>query len=99
MCAMEILQGNLAPLGFQTIAGAVASTALPSIPALATKAIISVEDQDIRWRDDGVAPTTTVGTLHQAGRERLYEGGAAGLAAFRLIELGASTEVNVTYYQ
>lgn len=99
MCAQEILQANLTPLGFETIAGAAASTALPSIPALATKAIISVEDQDIRWRDDGVAPTTTVGILLQAGRETLYEGGQAGLVAFRLIELAVATEVNISYYQ
>lgn len=96
--AQKVVTDDLIPNGFEQIAGAAASTAL-TVPTGSTKAFISVEDQEIRWRDDGVAPTATVGMLQKVGVERLYEGGVAGLAAFRLIELVASAEVNITYYK
>lgn len=96
--AQIVQTDSLEPNGFETIAGAAASTAL-TVPTGSTKALISVEDQDVRYRDDGIAPTSSVGILLQAGREKFYEGGVAGLAAFRLIELSASTEVNVLYYK
>lgn len=95
--ASEVIQGNLVPVGFQTIAGAAAATAL-TVPALAVrgKALIQVEDQDVRWRDDGTSPTAAVGTLLQAGRQFFYEG---DLSAIEFIEVAVATEINISYYQ
>lgn len=93
----EVLDGNLIPIvgSFQQVLGAAAAIALPTIPALAKKALISVVTQDIRWRDDGTVPTAAVGMRLPADKELLYEG---DLAAFRFIEVAVATEVNITYY-
>lgn len=86
---------NLVPNGFQTIAGAAAATGL-TVPTGSIKALISIEDQDVRWRDDGTSPTAAVGTLLQAGRQFFYEG---DLSTIELIELAVATEINVSYYK
>jgi len=96
--AQTILDGNLIPIvgSFQQVLGAVAATGLPTIPTDATKALISVVTQDIRWRDDGTNPTAAIGQRIPADKELLYEG---KLSTFRFIEVGATTEVNVSYYK
>lgn len=40
---------------------------LGAIPDGAQFAIVSIEDQSVRWRADGTAPTATVGHLLTAG--------------------------------
>src|SRR5882672_6430716 len=53
------------PLGYCQLTSLAAATKLSAcsggIPAGATSALISVEGAAIRYRDDGTAPTTTVG--------------------------------------
>ena len=83
------------PLGFQQIVGAATSTAL-TVPTGATFAIIQPVAQAIAWRDDGVAPTATVGMLVPADGELLYDG---TLATFRLIQVAATATINVSYYR
>jgi len=67
------------------------------IPAGAKYALISATGADIRWRDDGVYPTATVGNLLAEDQTLWYTGD--GLDKFRLIEAAASATVNVTFYQ
>ena len=50
---------------------------------------------DVRWRDDGVAPTATVGMVLPAGGELRYDG---NLSAIRFIESAASAQLNVAFY-
>lgn len=87
------------PLGYQQITSLGSSTALtvPSDPEKqpAEKAIISPESQSVRWRDDGTAPTTTVGYLLTAGSELEYDG---DLSKLRFIETAASAKLNICYY-
>jgi hypothetical protein len=82
------------PLGYQQITSLSASTAL-TIPAGAKRAIIQAETQDVRWRDDGTAPTDSVGMVISAGDRLAYTG---SLAAIRFIETTASAKLNVSYY-
>ena len=49
----------------------------------------------VRWRDDGVAPTATVGMTIAPGGQLYYDG---DLSAIQLIEESASAKINVTYY-
>ncbi len=83
------------PVGFQTIAGAAAATAL-TVPPGAVRALIDVEDNSVRWRDDGTDPTTAVGMLIAAADPLLdYRG---NLSTIKFIELASATEINITYF-
>jgi len=89
-------------LGYQQITTLNASTALtvPTVDlnGLACKptiAIITPETQAVRWRDDDVAPTSTVGMPLASGVTLQYDG---DLTKIRFIEQAASAKLNVTYY-
>jgi hypothetical protein len=58
-------------------------------------AIITPESQAVRWRDDGVAPTASVGMPLAAGVTLQYDG---DLSQIRFIEQTAGAKLNVTYY-
>lgn len=91
-----------AQLGYQQVTSMSSSTALTvpvdgrSLPA--TKAFICVEAQGVRWRDDGTAPTSTVGqfNLSTAGSCMWYN--QEPLANLRFILITAGAILNVNYY-
>jgi len=85
------------PLGYQQITSLSASTAL-TVPSGATAAVVTVESQAVRWRDDGTAPTAGAGQPLSAGQSMTIRG-AAALAAVRFIEQAASAKLNVSYYK
>jgi hypothetical protein len=58
-------------------------------------AIITPETQAVRWRDDGVAPTASVGMPLAAGVTLQYDG---DLSQIKFIEQVAGAKLNVTYY-
>lgn len=93
------LKNTSACLGYQQITSLAASTGLtvPSDPlrGVPTFAIIQAAAQAVRWRDDGVAPTSSVGMTLAAGDELRYDG---NLAAIRFIEATAGAQLNVSYY-
>jgi hypothetical protein len=82
------------PLGYTQITCAT-STGL-TIPAGTSLILIQPQTQAVRWRDDGGAPTATVGYPLAAGSELRYT--AKGMAALRFIEQTASALLNVTFY-
>ena len=51
---------------------------------VASWALIECESQQVRWRDDGTAPTSTVGILMNVGDILTYDG--TKLAALKFIE-------------
>ena len=81
-------------LGYQQITSLSASTAL-TVPTGATMALIIPELQAVRWRDDGVAPTASVGMPLAVGTSLSYDG---DLKAIRFIQQVASGYINVCYY-
>jgi hypothetical protein len=83
-------------LGYQQIT-ATGTAASLTVPAGAKMAVISVETAAIRWRDDGVDPTTTVGMPVAAAATPIEYSGP--LANFRLIAQTGSPIVNVSYYR
>ena len=64
-------------------------------PTPPTYAIIQAEAQALRWRDDGVDPTTTVGMVIPAGGELRYDG---DLNKIRLINATAGAICNYALY-
>jgi hypothetical protein len=84
------------PLGYQQMTSITAATALPSIPASATMATITVEAQAVRYRDDGVNPTASVGVLLPVGTVQTFYG-AAELAALKFIAATSGAILNVAY--
>jgi hypothetical protein len=89
-------------LGYQQITSLSSAQSL-SVPAkdvqgLACRpaiAIITPETQAVRWRDDGVAPTATVGMPLAAGTTLQYDG---DLTKIQFIEQTGSAKLNISYY-
>ena len=89
-------------LGYQQITSLSAATGLTvpdkDLQGLAGSpriAIITAEGQAVRWRDDGVAPTASVGMPLAAGATLQYDG---DLTQIQFIEQTASAKLNITYY-
>lgn len=83
------------PLGYQQIVGAAAATGL-TVPSGATCAVVSVEAQSVRYRDDGTNPTAAVGMPILPGQTVTFN---EALSAIKFIEQAASTTLNVNYYK
>lgn len=84
-----------APLGYQQITGMSGATNL-TVPAAARLAEIVVEAQGVRYRDDGVAPTATVGIPVASGVSFQYSG---NLSAIQFIQQTSGAILNVSYYR
>ena len=88
------LKSTTVCLGYQQITSLSAATAL-TVPAGATLAVIVPESYAVRWRDDGTAPTGSVGMPLAIGTTLSYDG---NLKNIRFIEQAASAKLNVSYY-
>ena len=89
-------------LGYQQITSLSSATGLTvpttDLNGLACRpsiAIITAEAQGVRWRDDDVAPTATVGMPLASGATLQYDG---DLTKIKFIEQAASAKLNITYY-
>ena len=58
-------------------------------------AIITPEGQAVRWRDDGVAPTASVGMPLAVGVTLQYDG---DINQIQFIEQTSGAKLNITYY-
>lgn len=89
-------------LGYQQITSLSASTAL-TVPTVdvnglacrPTVAVIIPQTQAVRWRDDGPAPTASVGMPLAAGVTLQYDG---DLTHIQFIEQTSGAVLNVSYY-
>lgn len=83
-------------LGYQQITSLSASTAL-TIPTGADPSfcIVVAQTQGVRWRDDGTAPTASIGMPLAVGQALQYDG---DLRKIRFIEQTASAALNISYY-
>jgi hypothetical protein len=96
------LKAITSTMGYQQITSLSSSTALTvpkrnqsGLSGTPSIAIITPETQAVRWRDDGVAPTTSVGMPLAAGVTLQYDG---DLSQIRFIEQTAGAKLNITYY-
>jgi hypothetical protein len=82
--------------GYQQITDVSSAIGL-TVPAGTAFALITPETQAVRWRMDGVDPTSTVGyPLPNGGELQLT---AAQLTAIKFIEQAASAKLNVYYFK
>jgi len=89
-------------LGYQQITDLSSAVGL-TVPTLApdgsnqkpTFALIICETQGVRWRDDGTAPSASVGMPLAAGVPLQYDG---DLNKIKFIQQSASAKLNVSYY-
>lgn len=86
-----------APLGYQQMASLASATFLPNIPASAIYAFVVCSGQAVFWRDDGVAPTTTVGNPLPVNTQIIFS--TKPLSAVQIIQAVASATCNVEYYR
>jgi hypothetical protein len=90
------IRASLIPLGFQQLAIGTGSASGLTPPAGAFFALIQSEVANLRYRDDGTAPTAAIGMrLLSASTPQEYTG---SLTALRFIAEGAGAFLNVTYY-
>jgi hypothetical protein len=73
-----------------------ANAAAPGIPTGTYLLLIQPQGQAVRWRDDGIAPTATVGYPLAVGSELRYTAGA--LNALKVISQVAGALINVVAY-
>lgn len=88
-----------APLGYCQLTSIDTSTLLSScsnFPATATHAVMVPEAQAIRYRDDGTAPSATVGQPVAVGVSVDYTG---ALSKVRVIAQVSGAKLNVLFYK
>ena len=88
------LKSTTVCLGYQQLTALSTSSSL-TVPTGATLAIMVPESQPVRWRDDGTAPTSSVGMPLAISTALSYDG---DLQNIRFIEQAASAKLNVSYY-
>lgn len=94
----------MTPRGFQQIVAAtLASSTALTIPIgndglEPDFCIVHPDTQNVRWRDDGSAPTSTVGMRLLVGAE-LRINGTAAMKAARFIVETAGANLNISYYR
>lgn len=86
------------PLGYRQILAAQVDPGvqLAGVPDGTSLILIIAEAQAIRWRDDGTAPTATVGQPLAAGIELRYTGRSP--SNLRFISQTAGAIINLTFY-
>ena len=89
------------PIGYVQIAAlgsGAGGSGLPlsSVSGTATICLITCEGSGIRWRDDGVAPTQSIGFPLNSGDSLLYGG---TLTAFLMIPQSGAPTVDISFYR
>ena len=92
----------IVPLGYcqipaATLASAVKLLTACSIPAGATMARLQAETANVRYRDDGAAPTASIGSLILAGNAGIFYSGSLG--ALQFIGASGSPVLDVSFYR
>lgn len=83
------------PAGFQQATVSSAAIGLPSLPTNVKRVLLRTNKQ-IRWRDDGTDPTTSVGMYLLADESLVYD--AQGFTNFKMIATSVDATVSITYY-
>ncbi len=96
----EEVHPQMTPISYQQITAATLANATSlTLPTsyTATSAVFCVETANVRWRDDGVAPTASVGMLAPYGQACWSYTG--NLAAIQFIAATGSPVLDVTFYR
>lgn len=94
---VEAMEGAVVPIGYRQITSFSTLQTL-TVPDGCYFALIQCETNDVRYRDDGTAPTAAIGMRLFAGQVINYTGGTAGLKALQFIPVTGSAVLNISYY-
>ncbi|HMU86918.1 MAG TPA: hypothetical protein PKC11_04730 [Agitococcus sp.] len=90
------IPGYSKPLGYQQITSLGSAVGFSSVPSRARLVMIQAESQNVRWRDDGVNPTASVGMVIVANDTLFYTG---DFSAIKFIEVTGSAKLNIIFYE
>ncbi len=82
-------------LGYRQVAVSGAAVGLGAIPDGTTFTLITVEGGDVRFRDDGVNPTSSIGMVVKKDGVVKYD---ADPAVLKAINVSDAVTLNVTFY-
>lgn len=86
------------PVGYEQKTVSSSAVGFASIPPDANKAVVVVENANIRWRDDGTDPTSSVGTKSYVNTT-ITINGRDRISAFRAIRLSTTdAKLSINYY-
>ena len=88
--------GNLDNSRYVQMASLSVARPLDSPPERVNYVMVQAEAQNVRYRDDGIAPTATIGMVLYSNAAPTKFAGAIQLLKF--IEVTASAKLNVRYY-
>ena len=92
-----VVDGQDVPNGYQQlVASDISSAVALTVPAGTRFAVLQAEGDDVRYRDDGVNPTGSVGMIIAVGTPVVY---TANPTALKVIRESASSILNVSYYK
>ena len=86
---------RVVPLGYQQLTPLTTATAL-TVPPGAQFCWMKCTGQNVRWRDDGTNPTSTVGVLMQTTDHAIWYAGK--LSKLKFIQVSATATLDVLYY-
>jgi hypothetical protein len=84
------------PLGYTQITNVSAAVGI-SPPGNATVAILSAEGYDLRYRDDGVNPTATIGMPLYVGSPLTYQGNLSAIKVIQTAGSSGQATLNVSF--
>jgi hypothetical protein len=85
------------PLGYVQMTSLGTAVALASIPSGAIYAVVVCTGQTVNWRDDGTAPTASVGMPLGVANSIIFA--EKPLSTVQLIQTAATATCNVSYYR
>lgn len=91
-----VIQDTYVPAGYTQLTSLGSAVGVGTIPTGTVLALIQAETQDVRWRDDGTNPTSTVGMIFKVNEVYVYTG---NLSALKLIQAAATAKLNISYYK
>lgn len=92
---VRIVGNGATPLGYQQITSLSAAEKL-TVPTGANMAVVIATGQAVAWRDDGTAPTATIGMPLPVNTPLIVCGLA--LAAIQFIQASATATLDISYY-
>lgn len=88
------------PMGFQSLSVTNSSAVAPTVPSGANMAIIGVENNSVRYRDDGTAPTTSIGLMVNPGNTmEIHDVVVLDATSFIAVDNSATATLSILYYQ
>jgi hypothetical protein len=92
--AAGTLQSCTKALGYTQITSLTSATGLGTIPSGTFYVVITIETAGIRWRDDGTAPTASVGMPVNSGATFSY---TASFSKFQMIQQTSGAVADVYF--